>query len=102
MRQAKILVNNEVVGILYEMNERQYRFTYEPDYQGSPVSLTMPVRNNEYEFTSFPPFFEGLLPEGILLESLLRKYKIDRNDYFGQLMKVGNDLVGAVNVEEIL
>ncbi|WP_156812382.1 HipA N-terminal domain-containing protein [Legionella tunisiensis] len=43
--------------------------------------------------------FEGLLPEGIMLEALLRKYKIDRNDYFGQLILVGRDVVGAVTIE---
>lgn len=54
----------------------------------------MPLINKTYEFESFPSFFEGLLPEGIMLEALLRKYKIDRNDYFAQLIKVGQDLVG--------
>ncbi|RYW70038.1 toxin HipA, partial [Legionella pneumophila] len=42
-----------------------------------------------------------LLPEGIMLEALLRKYKIDKNDYFGQLIIVGQDVVGAVTIEEI-
>ncbi len=36
-----------------------------------------------------------------MLDALLRKYKIDRNDYFGQLIKVGQDVVGAVTIEEI-
>jgi serine/threonine-protein kinase HipA len=30
----------------------------------------------------FPPFLEGLLPEGYNLEALLRALKIDRNDHF--------------------
>ncbi len=34
------------------------------DYHGAPVSLTMPLANKIYEFNVFPPFFEGLLPEG--------------------------------------
>ena len=44
-------------------------------------------------------FFEGLLPEGIMLEGLLRYAKIDKNDYFSQLIQVGHDLVGNVTVE---
>jgi serine/threonine-protein kinase HipA len=52
-----------------------------------------------YEFKTFPPFFDGLLPEGAQLEGLLRLKKLDRSDYFGQLISVGQDLVGAVTVE---
>jgi serine/threonine-protein kinase HipA len=61
----------------------------------------MPLRNTIYDFEIFPPFFEGLLPEGIMLEALLRKYKIARNDYFAQLILVGQDVVGAVTIERI-
>jgi serine/threonine-protein kinase HipA len=55
----------------------------------------------EYSFDSFPPFFDGLLPEGIQLESLLRRRKIDRGDLFAQLVAVGADLVGVVTVESM-
>lgn len=82
MRKARILVNDIEAGVFGQLKGGKYKFTYHSDYQGAPVSLTMPLINNIYEFDVFPPFFEGLLPEGILLEALLRKYKIDRNDYF--------------------
>ena len=53
----------------------------------------------KFSFDGFPPFFEGLLPEGIMLEGLLRQLKIDANDYFSQLLATGKDLIGAVTVE---
>lgn len=102
MRKARILVNNVMAGILEELEEGKYRFTYQSDYKGLPISLTMPLENKIYAFQQFPLFFEGLLPEGIHLEALLRKYKLDKNDYFAQLMQVGGDLVGAVTVEPML
>lgn len=101
MRKAYVSVNGIKAGILEELQGGTYQFTYFDDYQGTPVSLTMPLNNKTYYFDVFPPFFEGLLPEGIMLEALLRKYKIDRNDYFGQLILVGQDVVGAVTIEEI-
>jgi len=61
----------------------------------------MPTTQRNYSFDIFPPFFEGLLPEGIQLEALLRKTKIDRNDLFSILIVTGKDLVGSVTVEEI-
>jgi serine/threonine-protein kinase HipA len=102
MRKAKILVNAIEAGILEEINPNHYSVTYNENYTHSPISLTMPVIKRRYEFNRFPPFFEGLLPEGVMLEGLLRKYKLDKNDLFGQLLQVGHDLVGAVTVEALL
>ena len=65
---------------------------------GEPISLTMPLVKTPYYFDHFPPFFDGVLPEGLLLEALLQLKKIDREDYFSQLLCVGKDLVGAVTV----
>lgn len=100
MRKAYVLVNGIQAGILEELQGGKYQFNYFDDYHHAPVSLTMPLANKVYDFDVFPPFFEGLLPEGVMLEALLRKYKIDRNDYFGQLIIVGQDVVGAVTIEE--
>jgi serine/threonine-protein kinase HipA len=101
MRTARVRVNTIEAGLLTELSSKQYRFVYRENYRGAPVSLTMPITTKIYEFDRFPPFFEGLLPEGILLEALLRKCKLDRKDYFGQLLQVGRDVVGAVSIEEI-
>ena len=102
MRIAKVFVNNLEAGILSELEfGREYRFEYNNGYSGPPVSLTMPVDVPVYNFNSFPPFFDGLLPEGYQLEGLLKFKKIDRNDLFSQLITVGNDLIGNVTVNEI-
>ena len=83
-------------GILEEGDKNHYVFSYLEGYLGPPVSLTMPIENRKYVFDHFPPFFEGLLPEGAQLDALLRIEKIDRSDYFSQLMTVGGELIGDV------
>ncbi len=101
MRTAKAFVNGFEAGVLSELVfNKKYRFEYLPDYSNSPVSLTMPIQQRVFEFDTFPPFFDGLLPEGFQLEGLLKFGKIDRNDFFSQLMAVGDDLVGNVTVKE--
>lgn len=100
MRKALIRIKNISAGILEELQNGQYQFTYQPEYKGLPVSLTMPLTQQIYHYEKFPPFFEGLLPEGMMLEALLRKFKLDKYDYFGQLLIVGKDVVGAVTIEE--
>ncbi len=102
MRKAKVFVNGREAGTLLEAEfGRRYRFGYMEEYSGIPVSLTMPLSQKVYEFDSFPPFFDGLLPEGYQLEGLLKIGKIDRNDLFAQLMAVGGDLVGNITVKEV-
>lgn len=100
VKSARVFVNNEPTGLLIERERgKSYEFTYDDSYRGSPVSLSMPVHKKSFLFDSFPPFFDGLLPEGERLEALLRKRKIDSKDYMEQLIAVGSDLVGAVTVQ---
>lgn len=99
-RRALIRQHGVPAGELSEEANGGWRFSYLSGYAGPPVSLGVPVRAEPYDFDRFPPFLEGLLPEGPQLEAILRKHKIDRNDCFGQLMTVGNDLVGSLTAGE--
>ncbi len=101
MRKVNVLVNGIKAGLLEELESDHYKFTYNDNYNLAPVSLTMPLTKRIYEFEHFPSFFEGLLPEGVMLDGLLRQYKLDKHDLFGQLIQVGQDLVGAVTIELI-
>lgn len=95
MRIAKVYLHNIFAGILKETEiGKKYVFEYDAGYDGPVVSVTLP-KGKVHEFDRFPPFFEGLLPEGDNLEELLKTLKIDRRDYFGQLLAVGQDTVGA-------
>lgn len=99
--RAEISQHGQPAGVLQGLTDGTWTFTYSPAYTGQAVSLTLPLRREPYQFTSFPSIFEGLLPEGPQLETLLRKHKIDRNDPFRQLVTVGEDLVGSLTVREI-
>ena len=102
MRKAEVFFSGKKAGILEETDKnRAYRFVYDDAYSGSGISLTMPADKKIWEYDTFPPFFEGLLPEGFNLDALLSICKIDRNDNFAQLVTVGADLPGAVTVYEV-
>lgn len=103
MRKAKIFVRGIEAGTLTELiQSKEYVFDYLNEYDGTEISRTMLTNNRIYKFDKFPPFFEGLLPEGIQLEGLLKIRKIDKNDLLSQLIAVGEDLVGVVTVKEII
>jgi serine/threonine-protein kinase HipA len=102
MRKAKVFVKGVEAGTLTELElGKEYVFEYIDGYDSLDVSRTIPKNNKVYKFDKFPPFFEGLLPEGIQLEGLLKIKKIDKNDYFSQLIAVGEDMVGVVTVKEV-
>ena len=101
MRKAKVYVKGVEAGVLTELVQgKEYIFEYIEEYKDLEVSRTMPTIKKVYKFNNFPPFFDGLLPEGIQLEGLLKLKKIDRSDYFSQLIAIGEDTVGAVTVKE--
>jgi serine/threonine-protein kinase HipA len=102
MRKAKVFIKGIEAGILTEIQQgKEYVFEYHNEYMGLPVSRTMPLKNKVYTFNRFPPFFEGLLPEGIQLDGLLAIKKIDKDDYLSQLIAAGDDLVGVVTIKEL-
>lgn len=102
MRKAKVYVKGIEAGILSELKQgTEYCFEYLEDYKGLELSRTMLTDQKLYSFDKFPPFFEGLLPEGVQLEGLLKIKKIDKDDLFSQLMAVGDELVGVITVKEM-
>lgn len=100
MKRAKVCVDDTLAGYLIEIEKgTSYAFHYLDDYSGPSVSLTMPTTQKVYSFNCFPPFFDGFLPEGVMLEGLLRKTKLDSDDLFEQLLCVGGELIGNVTLE---
>ena len=99
MRKAIVYVHNNRAGVLTEISPTEFYFEYDDNYKRDLVSLTMLTSQKKYSYNSFPPFFDGLLSEGFMLEGLLKNTNINPDDYFSQLVAVGGNLVGAVTVE---
>lgn len=79
-----------------------YEFVYDPAYladpAAQPISLSMPLRDEKYESSRLFSFFDGLLPEGWLLDLISATAKIDKNDKFRLLLHTGRDPIGAVSI----
>ncbi len=103
-RQAKVFVQSHYAGLLCETDEG-YSFVYDKEYlkgeRPLAISLTMPIRQAVYTSSVLFPFFDGLIPEGWLLEAVSRNWKIDRKDRFGLLLVACRDCIGDVRVEAI-
>lgn len=100
-RKAYVYVRNEFAGILSETDEG-YSFAYDEEYikkeEASAVSLTLPLSQKEYISKTLFSFFDGLIPEGWLLEVVSRNWKIETKDRFGLLLVACKDVIGNVSI----
>ncbi|MBR1509565.1 MAG: HipA N-terminal domain-containing protein [Bacteroidales bacterium] len=101
MRQARVFIKDVFCGILTE-NEDGYRFQYDLKYLSSPdaesLSPTMPLTVEAYEKEMMFPVFDGLIPEGWLLEVASASWKIDPRDRMGLLLACCRDCIGDISV----
>jgi serine/threonine-protein kinase HipA len=105
MRKAEVYYQNELAGLLIETDEGHYIYQYTNNYiKQFPkqfISFTMPVRDEPYEDKKLFAFFEGLIPEGWLLDIASKSWKINPNDRMGLLMACCQNCIGAVSIKPI-
>ena len=105
MRQAKVFYQDILAGILTETNEGDYVFQYEDAYiKEHPedfITFSMPVSSFSYRDKRLFPFFEGLIPEGWLLDIASKNWKLNRSDRMGLLLACCRNCIGAVSIEPI-
>ena len=103
MRQGKVYVNGTEAGILQEDDSGRYTFSYKDDYQGRPVCLSMPIRNEGYKSDYLFPFFFNMLSEGANRKLQSQLLHIDEYDDFGILLATAQtDTIGAVTIKPIV
>lgn len=101
MRKAAVHLHGQLAGHLTQ-DEQGYTFAYAPAYLAAagaePVSLTLPLRAAPYVERTMLPFFDGLIPEGWLLEVAERNWKLRERDRMGLLLACCRDCIGAVSI----
>lgn len=104
MQKAKVYMKNEWAGTLIE-DENGYHFQYEQSYlnnsNAEAVSLTLPLTDKPYQSNILFPFFDGLIPEGWLLDIAQNNWKLNPRDRMSILLKTCHDCIGAVSIEPI-
>ena len=96
MKQAVVFLRDRKAGVLTE-DENGYTFQYDRDFllsdDAEAISLTLPLSEKPFHDKVLFPFFDGLIPEGWLLDIAEKSWKIDVRDRM--------DCIGAVGVEPI-
>jgi len=103
-RSGKVLFKDKEAGIVWQ-DENGYGFEYNKEYllskQSTSVSLTLPLRGEPYLSNTMIPFFDGLIPEGWLLDITVKNWKVNPNDRMELLLIACKDCIGAVSIEPI-
>jgi len=101
MRKAEIKIHDRMAGWLTQ-DENGYQFIYDTGYlklpDAEPVSLTLPLNVIPYRNKVLFSFFDGLIPEGWLLDIAERNWKINPRDRMGLLLACCKDCIGAVSI----
>lgn len=101
MRQARVFYKDVLAGTISEDDEG-YTFQYDTEFlsntESKPVSLTLPLQSAPYRSSILFPFFDGLIPEGWLLNIAVNSWKINRRGRFGLLMTLCKDCNGCVSI----
>jgi serine/threonine-protein kinase HipA len=105
MRRAIVKYNNIEAGIISEEESGEYQFIYNDKYvKNHPelfITFQMPVSKQVYRSNRLFPFFDGLIPEGWLLDIASESWKINKNDRMGLLLACCQNAIGAVSIHPI-
>jgi len=101
-RRGKVYYKELFAGVITE-DENEYTFEYVEDYlknpDARPISLTLPLRSEQYSSKVLFSFFDGLIPEGWILDIAERNWKINPRDRMELLLAFCKDTIGAVSIE---
>lgn len=101
MKKGLVFKKEKLSGIVWE-DENGYHFQYEKLYLQNPVygavSRTLPLRSEEFVDKNMLPFFDGLIPEGWLLQIAIDNWKLNPRDRMTLLLTLCKDCIGDISI----
>jgi serine/threonine-protein kinase HipA len=97
--KGEVYFKDQLSGHVEKNVDGSFSFSYKPDAADS-VSLTLPKSQSNYHSEELFPFFDGLIPEGWLLNLAQKNWKIPKNDRMTLLLTTCQDCIGAAHILE--
>lgn len=94
--KGSVYYKDKKCGIIAKVADGSFTFEYSED--APSVSLTLPTQKAPYKAEELFPFFDGLIPEGWLLNLAQKNWKIPKNDRMTLLLTTCQDCIGAAHV----
>jgi serine/threonine-protein kinase HipA len=100
--ELQVRLGDRVVGVLRADQDTRLCFTYSPgwlaDEQARPISLSLPLRSEEYAGGAGHWFFANLLPEGAVRQAVCARLGISIDNDMALLRAIGGECAGALSV----
>lgn len=101
MKKGLVYKKDKLAGAIWE-DENGYHFQYDKSYLNNPIygelSKTLPLREDVYIEKNMIPFFDGLIPEGWLLNIAIDNWKLNPRDRMSLLLTLCQDNIGDVSI----
>lgn len=101
MKKGLVYKKDKLTGIVSE-DDSGYSFAYNTAYLQNPVygavSRTLPLRSEVFTDKNMLPFFDGLIPEGWLLQIAIDNWKLNPRDRMSLLLTLCKDCIGDVSI----
>mgnify|MGYP000853800886 CR=1 FL=1 len=105
MRKGYVYYRDALAGTITETDDGEFVFQYNEayiaNYPAQFISFNFPVRKEPYFDNRLFPVFEGLIPEGWLLDIASKNWKINKNDRMGLLLACCKDCIGALSIKPV-
>ena len=101
MAKGFVYKKDKLAGVVWE-DENGYSFQYDETYLKNPnygsVSKTLPLRTEAFTDGNMIPFFDGLIPEGWLLQIAIDNWKLNPNNRMTLLLVLCKDCIGDISI----
>ena len=105
MRKGSVYCDDLLCGFIIQTDDNEFIFKYTDEWfadkNNKSISLTLPMDKQEYHSNILFPFFDGLIPEGYLLELAIKQLNIKTNDRMLLLLKTCANPIGNVSIHEV-
>lgn len=100
IRSLDVYLHNIQAGILTQELTGQISFTYNKKYieksGAKPLSYSLPLRKEKFDFKECRGYFSGILPEGEIRNIIARNLGISSGNDFSLLEQIGGECAGAL------
>ena len=96
MSFLNVFLGEQQVGVLSQDDAGELQFQYLPG--ATPISVSLPVREEPFEDGECYPFFEGILPEENQRRAIERAVHVSGANVLGMLEFLGGEVAGAVRL----
>ena len=104
VHQIQLFKNDTAAGLLLRTNDGckiEFNNEFKDQHSNLTFNITTKIKTYDFRGAGLPPYFAGLLPEGLRLKSLIKKIKTSPDDLFSLLAASGGETTGDIHFKSV-